>query len=156
MPCFWALSPIQCIRICYFVPLREKYGDTDCYVTARVCEKPEYKYERYYYTLETLTIDDEEVSAGVILSCPLYIDADIGDIISTDMTLLNTDNSYYISNGINFTVKAETNFGIEVEKFTGFSLYKLSSQIRESISEIFDRGMTEENSSFFQSSCFRG
>lgn len=135
---------------CYFVPLREKYGDTDCYVTARVCEKPEYKYERYYYTLETLTIDDEEVSAGVILSCPLYIDADIGDIISTDMTLLNTDNSYYISNGINFTVKAETNFGIEVEKFTGFSLYKLSSQIRESISEIFDRGMTEENASFFK------
>lgn len=135
---------------CYFVPLREKYGDTDCYVTARVCEKPEYKYERYYYPLETLTIDDEEVSAGVILSCPLYIDADIGDIISTDMTLLNTDNSYYISNGINFTVKAETNFGIEVEKFTGFSLYKLSSQIRESISHIFDNGMTEENASFFK------
>ena len=135
---------------CYFVPLSEKYGDTDCYVTARVCEKPEYKYERYYYTLETLTIDDEEVSAGVILSCPLYIDADIGDIISTDMTLLSTDNSYYISDGINFTVKAETNFGIEVEKFTGFSLYKLSSQIRESISEIFDRGMTEENASFFK------
>lgn len=135
---------------CYFVPLREKYGDTDCYVTARVCEKPEYKYERYYYTLETLTIDDEEVSAGVILSCPLYIDADIGDIISTDMTLLNTDNSYYISNGINFTVKAETNFGIEVEKFTGFSLYKISSQIRESISGIFDRVMTEENASFFK------
>lgn len=134
----------------YFKPLSLMYGETKRYVCARVCEKPEYKYERYYYTLETVTIDGEEVKAGIVLSCPLFIDADIGDIISTDMTLENTDNSYYISDGINFTVKAETNFGVEVEKLQGFSLYKLSSQIRESIGSIFDRGLPEENAEFFK------
>lgn len=134
----------------YFKPLSLMYGETKRYVCAKVCEKPEYKYERYYYTLETITIDGEEVKAGIILSCPLFIDADIGDIISTDMTLENTDNSYYISDGINFTVKAETNFGVEVEKLQGFSLYKLSSQIRESIGSIFDRGLPEENALFFK------
>lgn len=134
----------------YFKPLSLMYGETKRYVCARVCEKPEYKYERYYYTLETITIDGEEVKAGIVLSCPLFIDADIGDIISTDMTLENTDNSYYISDGINFTAKAETNFGVEVERLQGFSLYKLSSQIRESIGSIFDRGLPEENAEFFK------
>lgn len=153
MMCFAVAAAVLSFGIhtdCSFKPLRENYGDTQRFVSAAVCEKPEYKYERYYYTLKTLTIDGKEERAGVVLNCPLYIDADIGDIISGDMLLKNTDNSYYISEGINFTVSAETNFGFAVEKNEGFSLYRFSSDIRKAVGDIFDDNMPEENASFFK------
>lgn len=153
MVCFamiWAVISYGIYTDSYFEAVGAKYNETKSYVSAKVCEKPEYKYEKYYYTLKTLTIEGEKSEAGIILSCPLYIDADIDDIIFGDMVLEKTENSYYMSEGIIFTSKAETNFGFKVEKFNGFSLYKFSSQIREGISGIFESGMMEENASFFK------
>lgn len=133
-----------------FNPKSLLYGETQRLVYAKVCESPEYKYERYYYTLEVLTIDGNDAEAGIVLSCPQYIEAEIGDKIMGNMNLENTDNSYYISQGINFTAKAENAEDFEIEKHDGFSLYKLSSQIREHIAEIFDNNLPEDSSSFFK------
>ncbi len=134
----------------HFKPLSLLYGETQRYVSAKVCEKPQYKYERFYYTLEAITLDGKEEKAGIILNCSEYIDADIGDIISGVMLLENTENTYYISDGINFTARSDNVSDFSVEKYSGFSLYRFSSQIREGIGDIFGRTMPEENSSFFK------
>lgn len=124
-------------------PLQERYHDGYADVTATLTDEGYQSYSKYYYRLETESVDGEEVHFKLLLKTAAPIDIEPFDTIEFSAVMERTENRYYLAKGYYLTVDTfEQNF--RVQKAQDKPLYAGVIDLRQALRASLDAYLPED------------
>lgn len=125
------------------IPLQESFSGGEKRVEATLTDEAYKSYSKYYYRLETDSIDGEPVKAKLLLKTARPVDIEPFDTISFTADISANENAYYVSKGYYLTVNTyESDFS--VTEAVSRPLFYHIIQLRQRLREAFDEFLPED------------
>ncbi len=106
----------------YYKPIIDNYSYKEINITAKLKENVHKSYEKYYYFLETQSIDGKDDNVNILLKSKNYIRADVDDILDFRAEPQVITNDYYKTKGYFLAINTVDNFKCSVFRNTHKSL----------------------------------
>lgn len=124
-------------------PIQEKYTGSDRQIEATLTDEVYKSYSKYYYRLETDSIDGESISTKLLLKTAQPIDIEPYDTISFTADVHVTDNDYYLSKGYYLTVNTYDD-DFTVNPAQSYPLYYHAIRLRQALRSALDEYLPED------------